>query len=247
MKFADFKVLTFDCYGTLIDWEAGLSRALQAWAQGHGLVVEDAALLEAFSRSEPHQEQGVGDLRGVFRPYPEVLRAVLGDIARDFDCPAPIQGETDAFTGSVGDWPAFPDTVAALKKLQRWHRLVVVSNVDRTSFARTQKLLGIAFDAVVTAEDVGTYKPDPRMFQRAFEVVGEWGFKKEEILHVAQSLYHDLVPAQALGLKTIWVDRRAEKPGAGATQPSAAPVKPAWTVPSLAALAALEEKERGAG
>ncbi len=243
MNFADFKVLTFDCYGTLIDWEAGLAAALQAWAQGHGLAVEDEALLEAFSQSEPRQEEN----DGVFRPYPEVLRAVLGDIARDFARPAPSPDEAGAFAGSVGGWPAFPDTVAALKQLQEWHKLVVVSNVDRASFARTQKLLGIAFDAVVTAEDVEAYKPDPRMFQRAFEVVGGWGFKKEEILHVAQSLYHDLVPAQALGLKTIWVDRHARKPGAGATQAPAAPIDPDCVVPSLAELVKREEKERGGG
>ena len=243
MKFADFKVLTFDCYGTLIDWEAGLAAALQTWAQGQGLTVEDAALLEAFSQSEPRQEEN----DGVFRPYPEVLRAVLADIARDFACPAPSKEEAAAFAGSVGDWPAFPDTVEALKKLQRRHRLVVVSNVDRASFARTQEKLGINFAAVVTAEDVSAYKPDPRLFQRAFEVAGEWGVRKEEILHVAQSLYHDLVPAKALGLKTVWVDRRSDRPGrpgAGATPVPATPVKPDWTVPNLAAL---EEKERGVG
>ncbi len=247
MKFADFKVLTFDCYGTLIDWEAGLAAALQTWARGQGLTVEDAALLEAFSQSEPRQEEGVGNMRGVFRPYPEVLRAVLGDIAREFDCPAPSKEEAAAFAGSVGDWPAFPDTAAALEKLQRWHKLVVVSNVDRASFARTQAKLGIAFDAVVTAEDVGAYKPGHHMFQRAFEVVEEWGFRKEEILHVAQSLYHDHVPAKALGLKTVWVDRRASNPGAGATQAPAVPVTPDCVVPSLAALTALEEKERHTG
>ena len=195
----------------------------------------DEALLEAFAESEPRQENSPEG----FRVYPEVLRAVMHDLGEKFHCPV-SEEDTEAFAGSVGDWPPFPDTVEALQKLKEQHRLVVVSNVDRASFSRTEARLGVEFDAVVTAEDVGAYKPGLKMFHRAFEVVAAWGIGQNEILHVAQSLYHDHVPAKALGLATCWVNRRQTRPGSGATQAPTVSIEPAWTVNSLEALVLLE-------
>ena len=241
MKLSDFKVFTFDCYGTLVDWETGILTALRPWARRHGLEASDGDLLAAFGRSEASQQQRPGP----FRLYPEILRAVFADIAAEFRRPVSPE-EATAFARSVGDWPPFPDTCDALRQLQQWHKLVVVSNVDRASFARTQERLGVRFDAVVTAEDAGVYKPDHGVFLRAFDKIGQWGVSRGEILHVAQSLYHDHVPAKTLGLKTAWVDRRQRTDGGGATPAAEEAVDPDWVVPTLATLADMERTERAA-
>lgn len=251
-KIPKFKVLTFDCYGTLIDWERGFVAALRASQSFHqatgqnGIEVTDEALLEAFGRSEHEQERGEAGSRGShgFRPYPEILRAVFKDIAAEFGTPDTEVNPDDAdrFANSVGEWPAFPDTPAALQRLKKIHRLVIVSNVDRASFARTQTKLGVAFDAVVTAEDVQSYKPAPAHFTRALEIAAGWGVAQSEMLHVAQSLYHDHAPALALGFKTVWIDRRRGKSGTGATPTTDALVKPTWAVPDMATLAEMLER-----
>ncbi len=214
MKFDDFRVLTFDCYGTLIDWETGILAVLRPWAARVGISAADAEILGAFGEAESAAEHELPKAL-----YPEVLRATHERIAKHFG----VEGDFKAadFLGrSVGDWPAFADTSEALKRLQRRFKLIVVSNVDRESFARTQKRLGINFDAVVTAEEVGAYKPDVKMFLRAMEVAKGFGAERENILHVAQSLYHDHVPAKSFGLRhglgaaaqqtrRAWSDERA--------------------------------------
>jgi 2-haloalkanoic acid dehalogenase type II len=227
------EALTFDCYGTLVDWEQGILSVLRPWARGASVSAHDDALLQAFARAEPACQR---EMPGAL--YPEILRAVFGRIAAAFERPAD-PGIAAALASSVGTWPPFPDAPAALRRLGEQHRLVVVSNVDKASFARTQRQLGIEFDAVITAEEVGAWKPDPRMFLRALDVIEGMGVPRKDVVHVAQSLYHDHAPAQALGLRTVWVDRRRGKSSQGATPPAPAGVQPTWTVPSLSELAAL--------
>jgi len=233
LELAKFKALTLDCYGTLVDWERGLLAVLRGWAERNQLAAGDEELLGAFAASETRQQQAQP-----FRTYRQVLRAVQTDIAARFGRPARLE-DAEALAHSVGDWPPFLDTTAALRQLQGHYKLVVISNVDHASFVRTQTRLGVAFDAVVTAEDVGAYKPDPRMFLRALEVMALWGIARSEVLHVAQSLFHDHAPAKRLGLATVWVDRRHGRVGWGATPPPTQQVTPDLVVPDLASLAAL--------
>jgi putative hydrolase of the HAD superfamily len=231
MKFGDFRVLTFDCYGTLIDWETGILGVLRPWATRAGISASDAEHLGAFGEAESAAEH---DLPHAL--YPEVLRATHARIAKHFGAVTDLDA-ADLLAKSVGDWPPFADTCEALKRLQRRFKIIVVSNVDRESFAGTQKRLGIVFDAVVTAEEVGAYKPDAKMFLRALEVAKEFGAERENILHVAQSLYHDHVPAKSLGLKTVWVQRPSKRGEFGATREPGVNVKPDWVVHSMRELA----------
>ena len=231
MKFDDVRVLTFDCYGTLIDWETGILGVLRPWAMRAGISADDAQLLGAFSEGEAAAEHDSPSAL-----YPEILRATHARIAKHFKA-APDVEAADLLGRSVGDWPAFDDTREALKRLQRRFKLVVVSNVDRESFARTQKKLGIIFDAVVTAEEVGAYKPDAKMFRRALEVAKRFGAGPENIVHVAQSLYHDHVPAKSFGLKTVWVQRPSRRGKFGATKEPGIEVKPDEVVHSMRELA----------
>jgi len=236
MDFRPVKVLTFDCYGTLIDWETGILSVLRPWAARCGLHSSDEELLAAFGRTETVVQQ-----TGAFCLYPEVLREVHRDIGRQFSAPVSDE-DARALSGSVGDWPAFPDTPGALQRLHQRFKLVIVSNVDNASFAHTHHKLGLRMDAVVTAEDVGAYKPDARMFERAFEVVKLWDVSPPEILHVAESLYHDHLPAKKLGLSTVWIHRRFGKSGSGAT-PTLVP--PASVPPALALSAANVSSRQG--
>jgi 2-haloacid dehalogenase len=231
MKFDEFRVLTFDCYGTLIDWETGILAVVRPWMKRAGISAADAEILGAFGEAESAAEH---DLPTAI--YPDVLRATHGQMAKHFGVQADSDA-ADALGKSVGDWPAFADTTEALKRLQRRFKLVVVSNVDRESFARTQKLLGITFDAVVTAEEVGAYKPDPKMFLRAMEIAKGFGAERGNILHVAQSLYHDHVPAKSFGLRTVWVRRPSNAGELGATRDPGVDVKPDLVVGSMRELA----------
>jgi 2-haloacid dehalogenase len=233
MTIRDFKALTFDCYGTLIDWENGLLAVLSPWAARLGVRVSDERLLEVFAEVEAAAERETPQAR-----YTDILRKVHARIAAAFHAPS-SDSDAEALAQSVGDWPTFPDTVAALQELKQRHKLVIVSNVDRTSFARTNAKLGVVFDAIITAEDIGAYKPDQRIFLHTFAVLERIGIRRDEILHVAQSLYHDHTPAKTLGLTTAWVDRRRDKPGWGATVPPSGSVKPDYVVASLAELASL--------
>ena len=240
LRLGEFKVLTFDCYGTLIDWETGILGVLRLWAVRHGVAASDEELLAAFAEAESACERATpGAL------YRQILRAAHARIAARWGITGSTK-EAAALAESVGDWPAFADTVAALERLKARHKLVIVSNVDRVLFARTNETLKVALDAVITAEEVGAYKPDVRMFRRALGVLAQWGIEPGEVLHVAQSLYHDHVPAKALGLKTVWVNRRQGRPGWGATPPPPEDVQPDIVVATLAALVELEEHERQA-
>ena len=220
--FERFEVLTFDCYGTLIDWETGIVAALRRAASW---PVTDEELLERFAVHEAEAEAGE------YRPYRDVLATAAGGVARDTG--VELSGEAPRrFGGSVGEWPAFPDSPGALRRLAGRYRLGVITNCDQDLFTASNDRLGVRFDWVITAERVRSYKPNPRHFEVALE---EIGVPKERLLHVAQSLFHDHVPAKALGLTTAWIDRRAARPGTGATPPAEA--EPDATYPSLAAFA----------
>ena len=235
MKLTDFDALTFDCYGTLIDWERGIATALGAWAGGHGIAADDDALLEAFSRHENRIEAEHPALL-----YPEVLARSLREVAAGYGLRASAAEET-AFGASVQDWPAFPDSAAALAYLKNHYKLVIVSNIDRASFAHSNAKLGVEFDLVITAEDVGSYKPAPAHFERAISELAKLGVPKEKILHTAQSLFHDHVPAKnRFAMTSIWIDRRQGKPG-GATQKPPEAVSPDWHAPSMAAMVELHK------
>ena len=235
MKLTDFDALTFDCYGTLIDWESGIAAALRSWAEGRGIEADDNALLEAFSRHENRIEAEHPAML-----YPEVLERTLRDVATDYGMTASAE-EEKVFGASVEHWPAFPDSAEALAYLKRHYKLVIVSNIDRASFAHSNGRLGVDFDLVVTAEDVGSYKPAPAHFERALAGLAEMGVPRDKVLHTAQSLFHDHVPAKnRFAMTSIWIDRRQGKPG-GATQKPPEAVSPDWHAPSMAAMVELHK------
>ena len=227
LDFDDYDVLTFDCYGTLIDWESGLLAALRTPLSAHGLVEPDDRLLEAFARHEAAVEAEP------YRSYRDVLGEVLGRMLAELGQEASPE-ERAAFGASVADWPPFPDSAAALARLHERFKLGVITNCDDDLFAASEARLGTTFDWVVTAQQTRRYKPNPRGFELMFERVG---LPPARILHVAQSLFHDHVPAKRLGLSTVWVDRRSGREGGGATPPAEA--SPNLSVPDMATLAAL--------
>ena len=227
---ARFDALTFDCYGTLIDWERGILTALHA-ALGEDRAGEphpdDDALLGAFARHESSVEAGP------YVAYREVLRRTIRAIGDELGRSVGDDA-VEAFGGSVADWPAFADSPAALADLAARFRLGVITNCDDDLFAASERRLGVRFDEVVTAQQAKRYKPNPRGFELMFERLG---LPTTRILHVAQSLYHDHVPAKHLGLTTVWVNRRAGRAGGGATPPASA--TPDLAVPDMRTLADL--------
>lgn len=227
---SDVQVLSFDCYGTLIDWEQGLADALMPLVGPHRPDIDREQLLAAYAAAEAaveHEAPG---------RYPEVLARAATRMAAALGVPL-----TDADRMRVADsvpmWPAFPDSAEALGRLKRRFRLIILSNVDNASFAASRERLGVIFDEVITAEDLGFYKPDPRAFDALLACVARLGVPPGHHVHVAQSLYHDHEPAQAAGLPTVWINRRHGRPGWGATPPPASAVTPTWEYPTLAAFA----------
>ena len=231
-EFAPFRALSFDCYGTLIDWESGITGALRPWAQRHGLTVSRDNLLAAFSANETVVQGEQPTTR-----YPEVLAEVLRRIGAQFGVGV-SSTEAGTFGASVGDWPAFTDSSDALRRLQSRFALIILSNVDRRSFAGSNRRLGVRFDRVITAEDVGSYKPAPRNFAVLLEHADDLGLQPDQLLHVAESLYHDHVPAHAAGLRSVWIHRRHAVEGFGATPAPRHDVTPDWRFESMAAFAA---------
>ena len=226
-----FEALSFDCYGTLIDWESGLLAALEPLlARAHPRRATND-VLEAYAAAEFAAEDAYPS-----DPYPHILARVWSALAGQFGVEDYPQDRA-RFAQSVGDWPPFADTVEALGSLKRRYKLIILSNVDRASFARTNRRLEVEFDRIITAEDLGSYKPDPRNFQALVESVESMGVPRAKLLHVAQSLFHDHVPAKAMGLSTAWIDRRRGMEGGGATRQACEQVRPDFTFPSLAALA----------
>ena len=227
----DFDALSFDCYGTLIDWETGIAGVLAPWARRNGLDLSDEALLTAYSAHEARAEAAhPTDL------YPAILARSLRDLGRELG--AEVTDEDARRLGaSVPDWPVFPDSPAALQVLSERYQLIILSNVDRNSFAASNRRLAVTFTSILTAEDIGSYKPSPRNFEALLSEAGRLGIDRKRLLHVAQSLFHDHVPAQRFGLPTVWINRRHDRPGWGATPRPAAGVTPDWEFPSMAAFA----------
>ena len=226
IDYAQFEAVTFDCYGTLIDWETGLADAFRAVLPAHGVAADDEDLLARYARYEAAAEAGP------YLPYREVLATGLRGVAAEFGI-MPTNEEAAVFGGSVVHWPAFPDSSAALARLKERFRLGVLTNCDDDLFAASNRRLGVEFDWIVTAQQVGSYKPSHANFHALFERLA---IPREHILHVAQSLFHDHAPAKRLGLTTVWIDRRQDKPGAGATPPAGA--NPDATFPDMASFAA---------
>jgi 2-haloalkanoic acid dehalogenase type II len=215
--------LTFDCYGTLVDWETGLARDLRAGLAPIPNKTDDE-LLALYARAEEEAE------RPPFRPYAEVLRRALAAVGKSLN--APVR-DAAALVAGLPSWPNYPDTNEALRRLQRRFRLCVVSNVDRDLFAKTEARLGIRFDAVVTADEVRSYKPARAHFDAA---LARLALPAERVVHLAQSLHHDIATAGALGLRTVWIDRRAGRAG-GATPTGGAAAAPTLRLTTLAELA----------
>lgn len=207
MDFRRFHCLTFDCYGTLVDWETGLFGALRPLLAAHGVKIDDAKLLEHYAELEAHAEAGE------YKPYREVLREVVRGLGQRLGF-APSDAERNALAESVAQWLPFPDTVAALRQLHKKYQVAVISNIDDDLFAHTARRLEVPFDHVITAQQARSYKPSRRNFELALERIG---LPPQQILHVAQSIFHDVVPASSLGFATVWVNRPSPRAGAGAT------------------------------
>lgn len=226
IEFDKYEVLTFDCYGTLIDWESGMIAVLKPLLTKHNVNLEEKQLLELFAEFEAEQE------RGKYTKYKEVLKGVVQKFGERFDF-QPSSIELDSLADSVKNWSPFPDTVEALKILKSRFKLAIISNIDNALFAYSAEKLEVPFDWVITAEQAESYKPSLNNFQFAFKRIG---LPIEKILHVACSVFHDIVPANSLKLSTIWVNRRANKEGAGAALPATG--RADLEVPDLKTLAA---------
>ena len=231
MNLTDFDALSFDCYGTLIDWEAGLTAVLRPWAEDHGLAMTNEELLIAYADHEASAEVQHPSDR-----YPDILARAMRALGEQLGVPV-SDGAAETLATSVPEWPAFPDSADALARLASRYRLIILSNIDRQSFAKSNERLGVSFTSIITAEDVGAYKPSPRNFAALDAERQRLGVGAGKLLHVAQSLFHDHVPAQAAGLATVWINRRHGVPGWGATPAPPVGVTPNWTFTSMAAFA----------
>lgn len=216
MQITDFKVLTFDCYGTLIDWESGIVNALAGLVQKSGKNLHRDEILQTFARHEADQEALTPTML-----YSGILAQVYARIAAEWGVAGstPSTAEALKFGASVADWPSFIDSPAALQYLKKFYKLVILSNVDHESFKGSNKRLLVDFDHVYTAQDVGSYKPNPRNFDYMIEKLGAEGYKSSDILHTAESLFHDHLPANRAGLASAWIYRRHAQTGFGATHP----------------------------
>ncbi len=227
IDFNRHRILTFDCFGTLIDWEGGILGAVRPVLARCGVEADDRTILETYAEIEAKHEEGD------FVDYRFVLRFVMTEMSLRFGFDAE-PSELDCLSKSIGGWEPFPDTIDSLRQLRNRFKLAIVSNIDDELFADTARRLEIPFDWIITAQQARAYKPSPRMFEYALREIGR---PREEIIHVAQSIYHDIVPARALGLATVWVNRRAGREGYGATPAAAA--TPDLEIPDLATLVKL--------
>ncbi|MBD1869799.1 haloacid dehalogenase type II [Leptolyngbya sp. FACHB-541] len=229
LDFSQYEALTFDCYGTIINWEQGILEAIKPVLAAYQLEIDDSQILELFAQLEGEIEAGE------YQSY----RSVLGQVMQQFGEKlgfVPTSDQLDCLANSIQNWQPFPDSIDALKRLKQQFKLVIISNIDDDLFAFTTKRLGVPFDFVITAFQAKSYKPSTHNFEFAFE---KTGIPRDKILHVAQSIYHDIVPAKALGLSTVWVNRRHDQAGFGATLPASS--QPDLEVPNLETLAKLAE------
>ena len=201
----DYRLLCFDVYGTLIDWESGIIAALQPILSKTTTKFTREHLLTVYHELESTQQKQTPDL-----PYSTLLSLIYPTLAERLGLPAPSEAENTNFGNSVGTWPAFPDTVDALHRLSKHYKLVVLSNVDRESFAKSNagSLKNVPFDMIITAQDIGSYKPDLRNFEYMLDAVErEFGLGFDRVLQTAQSQFHDHQPARKVGVKSVWIDR----------------------------------------
>jgi 2-haloacid dehalogenase len=226
MAMDSVRLITFDCYGTLIDWEKGMLKAMRPLFGNHD-TTHDIELLALYGDVELELESGS------YMPYRQVLSNTVQEMGRRLDLKI-TQEDGEHFADSLITWEPFPDTVGALQRLAARYRLGVISNTDDDLFAETKKKLVVDFDPLVTAQQVKSYKPSHRNFE---EMLRRAALPKEQILHAAQSVLHDIVPGTELGLRTVWVNRPSIRPGAGATK--AALCQPTFEVHSMSALADL--------
>lgn len=227
MDFSRFTTISFDCYGTLVDWESGILPVLRAVLARHSRTLADAAILELYGEFEADAESGP------YQNYRNVLQSVVRSFAERLGF-TPTPSDIRALDESVRAWPPFPDTVAALRQLKKRYRLAVISNIDDDLFAETRKHLGLEFDAVITAQQAKGYKPALGNFELALRALA---LSPRNLLHAGQSIYHDVIPAQSLGISTVWVNRKSARPGVGAVRPAVG--QPDLEVPDMATLAAL--------
>lgn len=226
LDFNRFEVLTFDCYGTLINWEEGILSALRPILSAHQKQLDDADLLKLYGDFELRSEQGA------FRPYRQVLESVVQQLGDELEF-TPTAEEVRSLPDSLRNWRPWPDTVSALRQLKERFRLAILSNVDDALFAFTRPKLEVQFDEVITAEQAQAYKPSLKLFELALSRIAA---PAHRVLHVGQSIYHDVIPAQKLGLATVWVNRPSARPGVGAVK--VAEGTPDLTVSNLAELSA---------
>jgi 2-haloacid dehalogenase len=227
LDFSHFRILTFDCYGTLIDWETGILSALRPILAAHGKPLSDVKILEFYSGLEAEAEHGE------FQPYREVLHSVVRGFGQRLAF-EPSDAEVRSLSESLASWTPFPDTVDALRQLKARYRLAIISNIDDDLFAPSASKLEVPFDFVITAQQARAYKPSPKIFQLAEQTIR---IPRSQWLHVGQSVYHDVIPAKSLGIATVWVNRPSPRPNAGAAK--AASSQPDLEVPDLRSLAEL--------
>jgi 2-haloacid dehalogenase len=212
MDFSRFTTISFDCYGTLIDWESGILPILRAVLANHGQTLADATILELYGEFEAEAESSP------YQSYRDVLQSVVRAFADRMNFVA-SSAEIHSLPESVSAWRPFPDTVSALRELQRRCKLAIISNIDDDLFAKTRKHLEVEFDDVITAEQAKSYKPSLNNFRMALRKLA---ISPDQLLHAGQSVYHDVVPARSLGISTVWVNRRSARPGVGAVRTSTA-------------------------
>ena len=231
LDFEKYSALTFDCYGTLIDWESGIAGALRPVMRAHGIEVSDAELLELYAQIEREGKSGE------YHPYREVLRSTVRGICARLGF-VPSLTEVECLAESLGSWPPFDDTVDALERFKTRYRLCIVSNVDDDLFVGTARTLGVDFDYLVTAEQAGSYKPSHNNFNMAIE---RMGISKARVLHVAESVKLDIEAAKSFGMDAVWVNRHAglEREGSASGNPSTGDSGADLEVPDLKTLAEL--------
>ncbi|MBM3925101.1 MAG: haloacid dehalogenase type II [SAR202 cluster bacterium] len=217
-NFSQFQVLTFDCYGTLIDWKSGLRSALIPILRRHGVAISLKRLLQLYGQFERELQS-----EQPFRDYRSILQSIVLRLGHTLDF-HPTADDTASLPDSLGGWPPFPDTVPALKALKQRFKLAIISNTDRDLLALTLQKLEIDFDWLITSQDVGRYKPSHENFHYALKTIG---LPKTQVLHVAQSMYHDIAPARQLGIATLWINR------GDTTLTPDVDAEPDWLAPNL--------------
>ena len=237
MKLSDYKALTFDCYGTLIDWESGMIAGLEPLTSRVPRELTRGDILEAHARHESGQQA-----QTPWKLYPEILSIVYKRMAEEWGVPASWE-ECQAYGDSVKHWPAFPDSAEALHYLKQHYKLVILSNVDNKSFAASNEKLEVEFDGIYTAQDIGCYKPKDENFEYMTRHLKNLGVEPHEILHTAESLFHDHVPGRRNGLANCWIYRRHEQEGFGATMNPGEMPKIDFQFNSMAELAAAHKAE----